>query len=114
MLEKIFLFCTLLTSACAFGDSSAPAAEAASTRANYTVTIENMQFSPARLAVHAGDRIVFSNKDLFPHTVTADGNVFDSKGIASNASWSYRAGKPGTYPYHCSLHAMMKGTLTVR
>jgi plastocyanin len=30
-----------------------------------TVTIENLQFSPAELAVRRGDRIVWVNKDFF-------------------------------------------------
>jgi plastocyanin len=73
-----------------------------------------MQFSPARLTVGSGDWIVFSNKDLFPHTVTADGGLFDSQAIGANAAWKYRAGHPGVYPYHCAFHPTMKGTVTVR
>ena len=57
----------------------------------HTVTMENLQFSPAELTVNRGDRIVWVNKDLFPHTATADGKAFDSQGIAANASWTYVA-----------------------
>lgn len=79
-----------------------------------TVTIENLQFSPAKLTVHRGDRIVWINKDLFPHTVTAEGKVFDSQSIAPNASWTYVARKSGQFPYSCTFHPTMRGTLVVQ
>ena len=80
----------------------------------YTVTIENMQFTPLNLTVHAGDQVVFVNKDLFPHTATADGKAFDSHDIAANASWTYQTAKAGEYAYSCSFHPTMKGKVTVQ
>ena len=93
------------------GAALAPAALPAAT---ITVTIEAMQFSPRELTVHRGDRIVWVNKDPFPHTVTADGKAFDSKDIESGASWSYIASKPGEYAYSCAFHPTMKGSITVQ
>jgi plastocyanin len=81
---------------------------------SHTVTIENLQFSPRQLTVQRGDRIVWVNKDLFPHTATADGHAFDSGSIAPNGSWTYLAGKPGEYSYGCTFHPTMKATLTVQ
>ena len=72
-----------------------------------------MQFQPQELTVHRGDRIVWVNKDLFPHTVTAD-KIFDSGSIASNASWSYLATKSGEYAYGCTFHPTMKGKFKVQ
>ena len=80
----------------------------------HTVVIENLQFNPAQLAVHRGERIVWVNKDLFPHTVTADGRAFDSGSIAANASWRYVAGKSGSFTYTCTFHPTMKGRITVQ
>lgn len=80
----------------------------------YTVTIENMQFNPQELTVHRGDRIVWVNKDLFPHTATAARNAFDSGSIAAGASWRYVAVRKGEYPYGCSFHPTMKARLTVQ
>jgi plastocyanin len=77
-----------------------------------TVTIENMRFSPETLTVKRGDRVVWVNKDLFPHTATAQG-VFDSKSIAPKASWTHVADKAGRYGYVCTLHPTMKATLVV-
>lgn len=80
----------------------------------HTVTIENMQFNPQQLTVHRGDRIVWVNKDLFPHTATAAGKAFDSGSIAVNATWSYVAARKGDYAYGCTFHPTMKGKLTVQ
>ena len=80
----------------------------------HTVTIEGMQFNPPQLTVHRGERIVWVNKDLFPHTVTANDKSFDSGAIAANASWSYVAGKKGEYAYSCTFHPTMHGKLTVQ
>jgi plastocyanin len=98
----------LIVTAVAVGAAAPPAA------ATHTVVIENLQFSPKELTVSRGDRIVWVNKDLFPHTATAEGKAFDSQSIAANASWSYVASKPGTYPYGCTFHPTMKATLTVK
>jgi plastocyanin len=89
------------------------ASAAAGPGKDHTVTIENMQFNPPELTVHQGDRIVWVNKDLFPHTATA-AKVFDSGSIAANGSWSYVAAKSGEYAYGCTFHPTMKAKLTVQ
>ena len=89
------------------------ASAAAGPGKDHTVTIEGMQFNPQELIVHQGDRIVWVNKDLFPHTATA-AKVFDSGSIAANGSWSYVATKSGEYAYGCTFHPTMKAKLTVQ
>jgi|1185.fasta_scaffold61811_2 plastocyanin len=76
------------------------------------VTIEGMAFVPATVTVAAGDTIVWTNKDPFPHSVTAQG--FDSQAIAPGKTWTYRAARKGDFPYACTLHPTMKGTLRVK
>ena len=74
-----------------------------------------MRFGPQTLTVKVGDRITWINKDLVPHTATAasGGKMFDSRSIASNASWTLVADKAGRYTYVCALHPTMTGILTV-
>ncbi|WP_175165428.1 cupredoxin domain-containing protein [Paraburkholderia fynbosensis] len=105
----IALACKVVT--CAMLVSAGDALAAPET---YVVAVEDMRFSPATLKVKRGDRIVWINKDLFPHTVTADAHAFDSGSIAANASWSYITGRTGTYPYECRFHPTMHGSVTVR
>jgi plastocyanin len=82
--------------------------------ATYVVVIEQMRFQPAALTVARGDRVVWVNKDLFPHTATADAKAFDSQAIAPDASWSYVARDTGHYAYSCTLHPTMHAVLNVR
>jgi plastocyanin len=77
------------------------------------VTIEGLRFTPETLTVTRGERITWVNKDPFPHTVTANDKAFDSGNLDAGMSWSYIAQSAGTYPYGCSLHPTMKGTLIV-
>ena len=79
----------------------------------HTVTIERMAFTPAEVVVHPGDRVVWVNRDPFPHTATAAGR-FDSGPVAPGKSWTWRAGAAGDYDYVCTLHTTMKGRVSVR
>ena len=78
------------------------------------VAIENLQFSPQKITVKSGTRVTWTNKDLFPHTATAEHHAFDSKVIQPEGIWTWVAKKPGTYAYTCRFHPTMKGTVTVR
>jgi plastocyanin len=80
----------------------------------HVVTIENMRFTPAELTVKRGERVVWINKDLVPHTTTARSVAFDSGNIAPTASWSYVADTVGTHPYVCTYHPTMSAKLTVQ
>jgi plastocyanin len=81
--------------------------------ADVTVKIRNFKFEPANLAIAVGKTVQFINLDEEPHTATATDGAFDSKALDTNQTWNYTATKPGTYPYICSVHPFMKGTLTV-
>ena len=80
----------------------------------HTIVIADMKYAPESLTVKPGDTIVWVNKDFFPHTATAADKSFDSRDIGTNKSWKYVAGKKGAFPYICTLHPTMKGTLIVK
>ena len=90
---------------------SAPAARSSAT--THTVVIEAMRFDPQELTVEVGERIVWVNRDPFPHTVTAVNRQFDSHEIAAGGSWTYIPKTSGVSAYACSLHPAMTGTLHV-
>ena len=79
----------------------------------HTVVMDGTRFIPAMLTVKRGDRVVWMNKDPFPHTATAN-RTFDSKSIPAGGSWSYVAHQSGEFGYVCTLHPGMKGTLIVQ
>ena len=80
----------------------------------HTVTIDGTSFAPADLTVNAGDRVVWTNKDPYPHTATSKTGGFDSDAVMPGKSWTFVAKKKGDYPYICSIHPSMKGTLHVK
>lgn len=89
------------------------AADAGAARpATHRVVIDGLKYEPETLTVRRGDTIVWTNKDPFPHTVTALGK-FDSRDIAANGSWKYVARTAGEFAYICTLHPNMKGALRV-
>jgi plastocyanin len=80
----------------------------------HTVTIEGMKFVPGRLEVAAGDTVVWTNKDLVPHTVTASGAHVESGELAPAKSWRFVAKRKGDMAYICRLHPVMRGLLVVK
>jgi plastocyanin len=51
--------------------------------------------------------------DQNPHTVTADDGSFDSGSKSKGDTFVHKFDKAGTFAYHCTLHANMKGKITV-
>jgi plastocyanin len=97
----------LLTIVLAVAGATAPPAGA-------TVHITNFAFDPATLTVAAGTTVRFVNDDPEAHTVTARDGSFNSDGLDTNDSWSFRFTKHGDYAYFCQLHPYMKGTVVVK
>ncbi len=94
------------------GVSAGALADRASAR--HEVVIDAMRYAPETLEVKAGDTVVWTNKDPFPHTVTARNHAFDSGEIAADGSWKLKATRKGTFTYVCTLHPTMKATLIVK
>jgi plastocyanin len=80
--------------------------------ASHTITIEGMQFSPAMVTVKRGDQVVWTNKDLVPHTATATA-MFDSPTLEPGTSWGMTTTRLGRFEYVCTLHPTMKAVLVV-
>jgi plastocyanin len=102
----------LLSTAALFGASYG--SDALAKPKVHAVVIEAMRFSPQVIEVAPGDTVVWTNKDPFPHTVTARDRSFDSGELASTRSWKFKARKKGTFSYVCTLHPTMKGSLVVK
>lgn len=81
---------------------------------SHDVTVQGFAFAPAALTISAGDTVVWSNQDSVAHTVTANGGEFGSSQIPSGGAYSHRFSASGSFPYHCSIHPQMHGTITVQ
>jgi plastocyanin len=76
------------------------------------VKIDNFTFEPAKLTVKVGTTVTWKNRDDIPHTVVSAGK-FRSKAMDTDDSYSFTFTAAGDYPYFCSLHPHMTGTITV-
>jgi plastocyanin len=98
----------------ATGSRGSGGSTAASPAAN-TIVIKNFTFVPASLTVAPGTKITVINDDQAPHTVTANDKSFDSGIIHGGQRGEVTAPtKPGSYPYICTIHQYMTGTLIVQ
>jgi plastocyanin len=77
------------------------------------VTIKDFKFGPASVSVNVGDTITWTNQDVAPHTATASDGSFDTGSLSQGKSGSHTFTTAGTFPYICSIHPNMKGTVTV-
>jgi plastocyanin len=81
--------------------------------ATATVKIHNFKFEPANVTISEDESVQFINLDEEPHTATSTDRTFDSKALDTNQTWNHTVTKSGTFPYICSVHPFMKGTVTV-
>lgn len=95
--------------------TTAPATRtSAANTASATITIKNFGYTVSG-TVSPGEKISVHNNDSEAHTVTADtGDKFDVT-VAPSATATFTApDTAGSYAFHCTYHAEMHGTLTVR
>jgi len=91
--------------------SSAPQTSMASQN---SVTMKGLAFSPSSLTINKGANVTWTNDDTTTHTVTSDSGAFDSGNLSPGATFTHQFNDAGTFPYHCSIHTFMKGTITVQ
>jgi plastocyanin len=77
------------------------------------ITVKNMQFAPATVAVRVGDTVTWTNQDFVGHTTTARSGEWDIK-LAPGKSGSVVMKKSGSFAYYCRFHPNMTGTVTVQ
>ena len=81
--------------------------------ATIEVKIDNFTFNPQQVTVHPGDTVTWVNHDDIPHTVMSKGQVFRSRALDSDDTFSFTFTAPGSFAYFCSLHPHMTGTIVV-
>ena len=79
---------------------------------NQVVTIENMKFNPASIAVNKGEQVTFINKDIVAHNATETKNAWESPLLANGQSWTFTPEK--TSDYYCTVHVVMNGKIIVK
>jgi plastocyanin len=87
--------------------------------ADVTITIVgelgSSSFSPNPDTVTVGKTVAWHNSAGITHTSTQNSNAWDTGGISPGGTSSPVAmNTAGSFPYHCSIHPTMTGTLVVR
>lgn len=109
----IFISASLFFAGCK-KDASDPPPSGPSGPGTNEVWMQNTVFSPATITVPVNTTIKWINKDNFNHTVTANNGSFDSGNISAGGTYTRQFTAAGTYPYNCTLHSGMTGTVVVQ
>ena len=102
---------TLITILVIYGEASS---KPASLPRQHIVEIQAFSFQPQRTVVSPGDTIVWINRDIVPHTVTANGGTWESQTLEEGQSLTVVVKNSGVYSYFCEFHPHMTGELTTR
>jgi plastocyanin len=81
-------------------------------------TLTTDAFSPNPIQVSVGTTVTWTNNDAQPHTVSSGENatpngLFDSPIMAPQATFEHTFTEAGEFPYFCTLHPNMVGTVSV-
>lgn len=78
------------------------------------VFIQGMAFTPSTITVNAGTTITWTNNDGVVHNVTSNtSGLFSSGSLSPNGTYSHLFSTAGTFPYKCTLHPSMTGSVVV-
>src|SRR5918999_6038551 len=71
-------------------------------------------YNPNPIEVRVGDMMTWINDDSSPHTVTSSNDsTFDSDIMRRGETFSFTFDNVREYPYFCTLHPSMVGTVVV-
>jgi plastocyanin len=77
------------------------------------IVIEHFAFVPSSIAVAPGDTVVFTNRDITPHTATAADGSWGTKDIPSGKSETLAVPANAGGTYVCRYHPAMRGRLVI-
>jgi plastocyanin len=89
------------------------ASNAAAAPHAYTVVIDKLKFGALPTGLHKGDSIVWVNRDILRHSVTAGDHSFDVDLLPGKAG-KIVLKKSGAIAFVCRYHPGMRGVLEVK
>ena len=99
------VFCAALVTPAIFAAAAAPAP---------AVDIAKFAFAPKEITIAPGTKIVWTNHDETPHTVTSNDKSFASKGLDTDDKFEHTFASEGDFRYICTVHPFMAGVVHVR
>lgn len=82
--------------------------------ATVEVKMEGMAFSPQTVTIKVGDTVNWTNMDQPPHNATAVDKSWKTSTFGTGESGSVTFTTAGTFPYICTVHPSMTGTVIVQ
>ena len=79
-----------------------------------SIEITKFAFAPKEITVTPGTKVVWTNHDETPHTISAADKAFVSKAMDTDDRYEYTFASEGDFSYFCTLHPFMTGTVHVR
>lgn len=115
LISALLLFTGCAPSGGGTATSSPPVTATAGAQPAATITIKDFGYG-GPITVAPGATVAVTNMDSAGHTVTSDKDAaFDVKVSGHGGTGTLTApAQSGTYPYHCSYHPDMHGTLIVK
>ena len=101
-----------LVVACAATGLASRNSAAAGSR-EHIVEITGFEFKPSSLNVRAGDTVTWINRDIAPHTATADNDSWDTGQIDKAQQKSVIINGDTSQAYFCRFHPAMKAELVI-
>lgn len=80
---------------------------------DHLVEIDGFAFQPAGLDVRPGDTVTWVNRDIAPHTATADDGSWDTGTIRTDQRVSLPVTRDMAPTYHCRFHPTMTARLAM-
>jgi plastocyanin len=65
------------------------------------------------LTIQKGANVTWKNDDSVQHSIISDSPAFSSPLLNTGDTYTYQFNNSGSFPYHCSIHPYMKGTIVV-
>ena len=78
------------------------------------VAITKFAFAPKEITVAPGTKVIWTNQDETPHTVTSNDKSFASKGLDTDDTYEHTFDREGDFAYICTVHPFMTGVVHVR
>jgi plastocyanin len=103
----VLVFCAALVMPAIF-------AAAASPGPTVDLNIAKFAFAPKEITIAPGSKIIWTNRDETPHTVTSNDKSFASKGLDTDDKFEHTFASEGDFSYICTVHPFMTGVVHVR
>lgn len=98
------------TTTAASSTTAAPSSGAATVQVN----MQGMAFDPQTVTIKVGDTVTWTNKDDVSHNATAVDKSWKTETFGKDGTGSVTFTTAGTFPYICTVHPNMTGTVIVQ